>query len=88
MITKRVEVRQVIEVTVDETQFTPEWMASFRESFYHYRDLDAHMGHLAQLQAREVIDRPQLNNKFIEGYGNAANMGIATRTIDTIVEVF
>lgn len=87
MITKTVEVLQIVEVTVDETKFTPEWMQSFRETFYSFDSLNEHLEHLGQLAAREMIYQPQVTNQFIEGYGNASDMGIATRVTDTTAEV-
>lgn len=82
MITKQVEVVQLVEVTVDETKFTPEFMAEFRESFYDYSTVNDHIEHLAQLQARGLINMPEINNRFIEGYGPANEMGIVTQSLD------
>ena len=79
MITKRVRVTQEVTVTVDETKFTPEFMAEFRASFFPFDTLEEHVEHLAQLAARGVAD----NGTFIEGYGPAADMGIR---LDTTVE--
>lgn len=72
MITKTATVSQNVVVTVDETKFTPEFMAEFRASFYPFRTLDRHIEHLAQLHARGIAE----NNQFIEGYGPANEMGI------------
>lgn len=71
MVTKTVAVTMTIHVTVDERKFTPEFMAEFKESFYNFVSLDDHLEHLAQLHARGE------DSAFIEGYGNAADMGIA-----------
>lgn len=87
MSTKLVEVRTTVEVAVDDSKFTPEWMRSFRESFYSFHRLDDHLQHLAQLAAREIIYQPQVTNDFIEGYGNANGMGIATRIVSVNSEV-
>lgn len=73
MLTKTVRVTQTIRVTVDEAKFTPEFMAEFRDSMYHFTTLDDHLEHLGQLHARNIAD----NHDFIEGYGQADDMGIS-----------
>lgn len=73
MITTFVEVRQTIEVTIDETKFTPKFMEEFRGSFFCFYTLKDHIEHLAQLAAREVVH----DGSFIEGYGPAKEMGIS-----------
>lgn len=87
MITKQVNVTQTVEVTIDETKFTPDMMASYRETFYPYHSLDDHMGHIAQLEARGLTYQPHIGNEFIEGYGPANEMGIKARVVDTEIEV-
>lgn len=72
MITKRVVVSQVIEVTVDDTKFTPEFFAEFEATMYPYDTIDRHIEHLAQLYARGLAD----HGDFIEGYGPSEDMGI------------
>jgi hypothetical protein len=57
---------------VDETKFTPEFMAEFRQHFSPFETLDEHLAHLAQLHARGVVD----DDQFIGGYGPAKDMGI------------
>lgn len=73
MITKKVQVTQVVEVTVDETKFDPAFMQEFRESFYKFTTLDDHVEHLGQMYARGLYG----NGDFIEGYGPAKDMGIS-----------
>lgn len=68
-----VEVTQVVKVKIDESKFTPEFMTEFRETMYHFRTIQEHAAHLAQLHCRGLAD----NNSFIEGYGDAKDMGIA-----------
>jgi hypothetical protein len=72
MTTEDIEVTQLVKVTVDESKFTPEWMADFREHFYPFTSIEDHMEHIAQLAARGVISTPC----FIEGYGQSDDMGI------------
>jgi hypothetical protein len=69
-MTKTVAVTLFVAVTVDERKFTPEFMAEFKESFYDFTSLDQHIEHLAQLHVRGE------DGAFIEGYGDAAEMGI------------
>lgn len=81
--TKKFLVSQTVEVTVDETKFTPEFYAEFVATMYPYETLDRHMEHLAQLYARGVVD----NGEFIEGYGPAKGMGIKLAVEPFSVEV-
>lgn len=86
MITKRVLVTHVVDVTVDETKFTPEFFASFNECFHYLGDdVDGHLRHLGQLFARAIING--YPSDFIEGYGLAKDMGIAFDEIDVTTEI-
>jgi hypothetical protein len=62
-----------VKVTVDEAKFDDAFMQEFRDGFYNFHDLDAHVEHLAQLEARGL-----LRDDFIEGYGPPKDMGIET----------
>lgn len=73
-----------LSIEVDETKFTEEWMAEFRKSFYQFYTVQDHVEHLAQLQARGIVELPD-SRAFIEGYGNPADMGIKIITIDVEV---
>jgi hypothetical protein len=73
MKTFHVEVLQEVEVRLDETKFTPQFMQEFRDSFYSFTTLEDHAEHLAQLGARDLISL----DGFIEGYGIAKDMGIS-----------
>lgn len=66
-----VEVTFYVDVEMDETKFTPEFMEEFRKYFFPFDCLDDHACHIAQLAAREVLDE-----KFTEGYGPLKDMGI------------
>lgn len=82
MKTFTVEVTQVVTVELDETKFDEAFMQEFREGFYRFHTLDQHAEHIAQLEARGMIDdwKP-----FIEGYGPAEDMGIkATAVVESI----
>lgn len=74
MITKTVVVTQRVRVTVDETKFDADFMSEFRSTHYDFRTLDDHVAHLGQLFARGIV--PERTDCFIEGYGNAREMGI------------
>ena len=76
---KTVYVTLTIDVEVDETKFTDEFMQEFRETFYQFNGLDDHIEHRAQLHARGIYD----DDSFIEGYGQASDMGIRLAHIDT-----
>lgn len=73
MITKTIIVSQEIEVTIDETKFTPEFMQEFRDHMYDFHDIADHMEHLAILYATGVVDEVP---SFVEGYGDIDEMGI------------
>ena len=72
MATYRVRVSQVVEVKLDDEKFTREFFEEFRRSMYPFKYLSEHAEHLAQLHARGICE----NGSFIEGYGNAKDMGI------------
>lgn len=76
-----VDVTQTFFVELDQTKFTPEFMEEFRKSFYPFFDLEEHAAHIAQLQARGVIDIT-VTPEFIEGYGPSDEMGIRIVFID------
>jgi hypothetical protein len=78
MTEKHIIVTQIVTVAVDETKFTPEFMADFRKTMYPFQTLDDHLEHLAQLYARGLHDTA-MRNTFIEGYGPADGMGIRAR---------
>lgn len=75
----RVVVEQEIEVTLDETKFTQEFMEEFQRGFFPFYSLAEHAEHIGQLQAREIIDLTGRLSEFVEGYGDSAEMGINTR---------
>ncbi len=83
-----VVVQQVIEVELDETKFTPAFMEEYREFFYPFYSLQDHAEHIAQMQARGVIDLEGYvsPHAFVEGYGLVEEMGIKVRvgTLDFV----
>jgi hypothetical protein len=80
-----VEVKQYIVVEVDESKFTPEFLAEFRKYFYNFYDIDDHIEHLAQRCARGIYDT---YSDFIEGYGPPKDFGIKlTDMCETEMEI-
>lgn len=74
-VTKRVLVEQEIDVTIDVSKFTPQFLSSFDEAFHNFGgDIDEHFKHLAQLYARGVTQG--YRNDFVEGYGELGEMNI------------
>lgn len=79
-----VDVTQRVEVTIDETKFDADFFEQFNNSITYYGDdLDEHFRHLAVLHVRGVAD----DDRFIEGYGQAAEMGIKFRLLDEFDEI-
>ena len=72
----KVIVEQEVTVELDETKFDDAFMQEFREGFYPFFDLQEHAEHIAQLQARGVIEAEAFGGDFIEGYGPSQEMGI------------
>lgn len=87
MITRDVEVKQIVRVTIDETKFTPEFMEEFRRFFFPYDTIDDHLEHIAQLVARGVVDFDWRGDSFIEGYGHAKEKGISATVVGQEQEV-
>lgn len=81
-------VTQTVTVMLDTDTFTEEFLQKFRNDFYDFDRIEEHACHIAQLQARGVIDieRPG-SSEFIEGYGFAHRMGLSARVIETDVNV-
>lgn len=73
---RRVVVSMEVDVTVDESTFTPEFMAEFEANFYPFDTVEAHICHIAQLEARGVLVR-----NFTEGYGPLSRMGIEAEIV-------
>ena len=76
MTKKKVAVRQVVEVSVDEAKFDEAFMSAFRATMYPFQTIDDHIEHLGQLFARGIAVN---EHSFIEGYGIADAMGIRFR---------
>lgn len=73
MVTQQIEAVGSFKVTVDETKFTPEFLAEFSSYMFPVETVEECIEHLADLFARGVVDN---STTFIEGYGPPAEMGI------------
>jgi len=69
-----------VEVEIDEAKFDEAFLLEFRDSFYPFFDVNDHVEHIAQLEARGLLD------DFTEGYGPIKDMGIKARTVDWTVD--
>lgn len=83
MIKRDVVVIHQIVVEIDETKFTPEFLAEFRASMYPFFDVDDHIEHLAQLHARGIAD----NGDFVEGYGKLDDFGVKFSVVFVETEI-
>lgn len=79
---RKVEVTFLVEVEVDETKFTQEWIDDWRKVFYPFNTIEDHIEHIAQMEARDI-----LGPKFTEGYGRLADMGIKAAVLDQRADV-
>ena len=79
-----VEIKQSIEVELDKTKFTKQFMRDFERSFYSFDSIEDHAKHLAQIYARGFADWP---DSFVEGYGKINEMGIKFNLISQDEEI-
>lgn len=71
-----VELSFEVEVEIDPSKFDEAFLAEFRESFYQFHTVERHVEHIAQLEARGLLD------DFTEGYGPIKDFGIKAKTIN------
>lgn len=71
-----VELSFQVEVEIDPTKFDEAFLREFRESFYQFHTVERHIEHLAQLEARGLLE------DFTEGYGPIKDFGIEARTVN------
>lgn len=71
MSKRTVEVTFFVEVEMDDSKFTPEFMSEFQQTMFNYDTLDEHAEYLAWLAVRGLLDED-----FTEGYGPLKDMGI------------
>jgi hypothetical protein len=86
-----VEVTQNIIVTLDETKFTPEFLAEFNGSISDWGDdLEKHAEHLAWVHAtgREDLEyTTAATAPFVEGYGPICDLGIKAKVESTYIYI-
>lgn len=89
MKTFTVEVVSTVDITLDETKFTPEFFEEFNGSITDWcDDLEEHAKHLAWVHATGVEDLAYVRSApFVEGYGPVDEMGIQAVTRDTEMDV-
>lgn len=75
------DVTTTVQVVLDETKFTPQFLEEYRRYFYQFNTTRDHAAHLAELAAREL-----LHGDWLEGYGQLADLGIKTEVIETETE--
>lgn len=71
-----VELSFEVEVEIDPSKFDEAFLAEFRDSFYQFYTVERHVEHIAQLEARGLLE------DFTEGYGPIDDFGIKARTIN------
>lgn len=81
-----VTVMLTVEVTLDDSKFTPEFFEEYEANFAPYGTVADHAEHLAWLHATGVEDLDTSLNPFVEGYGPINDFGIRAVTKDTEVE--
>lgn len=81
-----VEVRQLVEVEIDDKKLDEKAMAEYRESYYGFHTLEQHACHIAQMCARGLyyFQDPET---FVEGYGQLKDYGISAKVIDQEEEI-
>jgi len=76
-----------VNVEIDESKFTDEFMQEFRSDFYNFWTIGDHVKHIARLYANGGVSEFDKQH-FIEGYGAQCEMGISvsTDTVDSYSE--
>ena len=82
-MTKNITVTQTISVTVDESKFTPEFMANFSHYMFDCKTIDDHIAYIAKSFATRVVI---CDEDFLEGYGVLRDLGISVRRESNLVE--
>ncbi len=77
-----VTVIQEVEVTLDESKFTEEFMNDFSKDYHHIEDIEGHARHIA-----EVIAQDSGYPNYIDGYGDLEEMGIGVSASNPETEV-
>lgn len=75
-MTKTILVEHSIDVTVDESLFTDEFIEAFKKSLYPLDDIQEHIEHIALCMAKGVIHS---DRDFLEGYGILRDFGVTIK---------
>ena len=82
------KVIQNIEVIIDESKFTDQFLDEFEKHIFKFFDcrnrIDGHMKFLAEMYARGIIKN--YTDESFEGYGVLSNMGIKFNLVDCYVD--
>lgn len=78
---RTVDVTISVEVETDDSIFTPEFLEDFRSYMYPFQNIEDHVKHLAQLEARGLL------SGFVEGYGSLKMCGVNAKTVSTEMEI-
>jgi hypothetical protein len=81
-MTKTITVIQEIEVTVDESRFTAEFMENFSRYFHGLESIEEHMQFIAKCRARGFVVS---SSEFLEGYGKLSDFGISFGNVNVYV---
>jgi len=71
-----VQVTHFVEIEVDESKFTPEFMDEFRRNFYQLNTIEDHIKYLAGIEVSNNYD------SFLEGYGSLDDFCICMHITD------
>lgn len=81
----KITVTQEIEVTVDESRFTPEFMAAFSRAFFDCETIEEHVLYIAKSYAMGIVAH---NGDFLEGYGILRDFGINVKRDTTQTDAY
>lgn len=79
---KTVTVTQVVEVVLDESKFTAEFIEEFRYYFFDFKTIEDHAKHLAEMEATGKTE-----GHYIEGYGDLRELGIELTVLELETEI-
>jgi hypothetical protein len=90
-----VDVTQRVTIRLDAAKFDEEFAKEFNSYITDFGlpsdvlddMLDNHAEHLAQMQARGVVELDSYSGEFVEGYGPSKEMGISATTDWTETEI-
>lgn len=69
-----------VSVEIDEPKFDEAFMAEFRANFFPFHTVQDHVEHIAQLEARGLLE------DFTEGYGPIKDFGIKAEILNWHVD--